>query len=134
MLAPEAEFAIAPGVPRLPVQSVDIVTGDGASHPVGALDVDASQCFGYQRGVLWCWRRGLYATVAPKRLSEACRPPNDYGRGIIRRLSKGEPPLKGMSWPLPEGVGPPPGLPIVKERPAFDADDSAIICAAIGAK
>ena len=80
---------------------------------VGNLALHDSHKVHHRRGVLWCWHCAAYSTEALKHLSKPCagRP----GRGaqqFLERLKAGNPPRKGMDWPMAEGSGLPSG-PVV---------------------
>ena len=69
------------------------------------VQVDASHQFGLKRGLLWCWRCGLFSATVVKGLSKACkRRPTSGSTQVLERLKRGLTPTPQVEWPLPEPV------------------------------
>ena len=67
--------------------------------------VDASHQFGLKRGLLWCWKCGLFSATAVRGLNRACKGrPSPTSAHALERLKRGETPTPQVPWPLPEEV------------------------------
>lgn len=91
---------------------------DRVLHPLVHIEVHRTQCMGYERGCLWCWRCGAYSTCKrTSHLSGHClgEPATKTNLHARDRLLKGKTPSANLrDWPLPEDVGPPPGIVVTE--------------------
>ena len=56
----------------------------------------------WHRGIIWCWRCGVYATRVPINLKGTCDGPTEAGQKALSLLRQGKPPNCKVDWPLPE--------------------------------
>ena len=79
------------------------------AHPLSGYRFHVSHHYGYARGIAWCWTCGRFTTGIRGGLADPCSAPTAAGLAVRARLAKGSAPVAAMDWPLPPGVGPPPG-------------------------
>ena len=100
--------------PSLPASrpSMRAIMPDGSIHPLAHVRFHYTHALGYKGGIGWCWACGSWTTGAcPRNLVARCNgaPTSAAGHAVKARVCQGLTPVRGMPWPLPDDVGPPPG-------------------------
>ena len=78
-------------------------------HPLHGIPFHATHHLAYHRGVAWCWTCGKWSSGSRRGVTQPCGPPTAAGLASRGHLLRGRTPLGTHAWPLPEGIGPPPG-------------------------
>jgi hypothetical protein len=68
---------------------------------LGNLTLHGSHSLTKMRGIVWCWKCGVYGITAPRKLAKRCEPPTQGGVDCLRRIRKGLTPRAGLEWPEP---------------------------------
>ncbi len=91
------------------------VQGEEYTMQYNGRQVHRSHCYGFSRGILWCWSCGAWCQNYARALTMECtKIPTRAGADALARLSKGMTPRSTMEmWPIPLALQP-ETVPIVQ--------------------